>query len=539
MGVILSLNVGYIPKNNNDFNLKNNKSVKGRNFAATQRAQQNLFDKSSNGKFDASEAGKNFVKGVFSPVTQMFSSVKNFAIGAGIMAASTAVIIATGGAAAPILLAAGVGMGVLQAGSAAVKIVKAKNGDDIEKAFFDIGGATSTLGLSAIGAKPTLKQAGIKTDGLNTFSAIKKSFTSAKDMAVESYNVFKSGYYKANIANAVKIAKTPRNIKRYSKELCAEGQDTFKSSFNALKEVIPEEFQPRLKGRAKCEQSICEKMVKEMTLVIDDKIKTVKKNVNLSEAEREKSINLLLKERNEIRTNPTKAKGKVEDLLGARLTLDDISDKNIDKLVNALAEAARKGEIEILEIENYRGINSKYKGENDFYLTEAQVEKLANVSGNTDFVFKPKASGYTATQLKVKPKNGKVLELQIRGKKVDEFADIEHIPYDLSQGKDISKNNNQIGILLSKVQKTIQTMKKEDFARYQEYMYENYIHAQRVEKGLPSKAPQLPEGIDGILSVENIQQVASKIGKYDTKEIKNPFEIYSQLVAMSAIAKKD
>jgi hypothetical protein len=50
----------------------------------------------------------------------------------------TILLAATGGAAAPLLVATGVGLGIFQAGEGAYKIIKAKNGDDVEKAFYDI-----------------------------------------------------------------------------------------------------------------------------------------------------------------------------------------------------------------------------------------------------------------------------------------------------------------------------------------------------------------------------------------------------------------
>lgn len=41
-------------------------------------------------------------------------------------------------------------------------------------------------------------------------------------------------------------------------------------------------------------------------------------------------------------------------------------------------------------------------------------------------------------------KNGVVSEFQIRGKYINELAESEHIYYDLSEGKDISKGNPAI-----------------------------------------------------------------------------------------------
>lgn len=130
-------------------------------------------DESCDGRFSWGEAGKNFVKGLVSPITNMFSSPKNFLIGAAMIAGGVAVC-ALGGA--PLLIAAGVTMGAFQAGSAAYKAITAKNGDGVEKAFYDAGAATTTLGLSALGARAALRSTGVNTQNMSVGQAIVQSY---------------------------------------------------------------------------------------------------------------------------------------------------------------------------------------------------------------------------------------------------------------------------------------------------------------------------------------------------------------------------
>ena len=115
--------------------------------------------KSNDGRFSWGEAGKNFVGGLISPVTNMFKSPKNFLTGAGCIAAGIG-ICALGGA--PLLIGAGLAIGAIQAGKAVYKAVTAKDGDDVEKAFYDAGAATTSIGLSLIGAR-ALKASAAKT----------------------------------------------------------------------------------------------------------------------------------------------------------------------------------------------------------------------------------------------------------------------------------------------------------------------------------------------------------------------------------------
>lgn len=129
------------------------------------------IDLSNDGKFSKSEAARNLVKGFLSPVTFMFENPKNFITGVGIMATSAALMIATSGAVAPVLLAIGVGISSLQLGKGIYKVLKSKNGDNTEKAFFDIGMGSSGLGLSLLGAKNSLKQAHISINDLEHVQA--------------------------------------------------------------------------------------------------------------------------------------------------------------------------------------------------------------------------------------------------------------------------------------------------------------------------------------------------------------------------------
>lgn len=522
---------------NNINNYSKNSAFKGKSTKAenssvfTQIPQEVKIDKSNDGKFSVSEAGKNLVKGIVSPITNMFSSPKNFLLGAGMMAGSAVLIAATGGAIAPLFVAAGIGMGACQVAKAGYKFATAKNGDDVEKAFYDIGGATSTIGLSVAGARGSLKQASIKTEGLNTFSSVKTCFTSAKSLVKQSANVFKSGYYKTNLKSALNVAKTPQSIRKYSHELATESQENFNSSFNALKDVLPEEFQGALKGRSKCQVSIYEKMVRDRNS-LKNKISTIKKDSTLSKSEKAEMIKDIKTKITNIDTDANVAKALVEDGYGARIT--NVTPENTDKLVNALAKATKEGKIEITEIENYRGANEAFTTANDFYFNEAQMEKLTSVAKNATTTNNTKSSGYTAVQLKVKPRNAKTLELQIRGKEINNVADWEHILYDLRQGKDIAKGNNELGSILAEAKKAVVKMTPEQNTQYKKFVYDNYINAQAKEFGKTVSAPEPVKGLDSTLSVENLTNMHIQSTKSTPKTIRNPFDISAQSAVIAS-----
>ncbi len=514
--------------NNTSFKAQNKASKQPKVLTSNVSAK---IDKSCDGKFSISEAGKNLVKGIISPVTNMFSNPKNFAIGAGMIAASSAIIAATGGAAAPLFVIAGFGAGAFQAGKAGYKIIKAKNGDDIEKAFYDIGGAATTIGLSAASSRASLKQANIQTEALGKFASVKKCFTSAKDLTKESFNVLKSGYYKTNLKSAFTVLKNPQSLRKYSDELAIESKKNFENSYNQFKDILPEEFKGSLKGRAKCQVSIYEKMVKERNSLIKQ-INEIRKNKDFSFSEKIQKIKEIKAQITKIDTDANVAKGLVEDTYGARIV--EGSPKKIEKLVTSLEKAAKDGKIEILEIENYRGSNHKFYNNNEYYFTEKQMNRLGKFCDKTKIKNESKSSGYTAVQLKVKPKNGKVLELQIRGKEVNNVGDWEHIPYDIRQGKDIAKGNNELGCKLADVRNAANKLSKTQKTQYQKYIYENYMYAQAQEFGKTMTAPKLPDGINPVLSSDNLSKLHASSSKSVARGVKNPLDIRPQIAIVSA-----
>lgn len=513
-------------------------------------------DKSCDGKFSFSEALKNFGKGLVSPITNMFSSPENLIAGLGMIAGSALLIAATGGAAAPLLVAAGVATGAFQAGKGIYKIATAKNGDDVEKAFYDVGGATSTIGLSVAGAKASLKQANFETGDLNLLTATKKCFTASKDCAVDSIGSFTSGAFKSNLLTAYKNLSVPKNFKKYAKEIAAEKRD-FQRSFDGVRDTLPEEFRSSLGGRSKSELSILSKIINrrdEMLL----KIKKIQDNPELSAAEKQRKIDFYLKDdlfknvenfdlgalkknNYSIDDNPELIKALVEDQHGMRLVLKDVSPENMNKLIDNWVVETKKGNVEITEFENYCGHNPKYGQKNDYYFSDEQVARIQAASEEKGIKIRvspsSKVSGYTCAQLKIRAKNGQIMELQIRGDKINEFAEVEHFTYDVLSNKDISRGNNRVANLTTKTRKAILNLKSDaDMVdKYRKYNYDNYMYSQRVELGRATEKPALPDGINPILSCEDLFALHEKIGKLPSGLIKNPIAIKPQLGFIAGI----
>lgn len=101
-----------------------------------------------------------------------------------------------------------------------------------------------------------------------------------------------------------------------------------------------------------------------------------------------------------------------------------------------------------------------------------------------------KDSGYTSTQMNVTHKLDKTTtgngELQIRGTAVNIFGDVEHIPYDIRQGKITAKD-----VEYSEVYSTIKNMDDASYQKYNEYLAATYEWLRWQELGIETPQPKL------------------------------------------------
>lgn len=477
--------------------------------------------KANNGKFDFWQAMKNFGAGLVSPITSMFESKKNFIAGVATIAASAALVIATGGAAAPLLVVGGLVLGGIQVVKTVADFASAKNGDDIEKAFHTAGTATSIVGLSLLGAKSSLKQAGADSEALNSFGAVKKCFTNLKTFAGESFEMFKTGYFKTNLYNGLRPYVYAPRYKKLSKKLNRDARSNFVQDYNEIKNILPDEFHSMLSGRPKSKLSIFDKLLNRGTF--SRKILEARRNTKLSASEKGNLISELKADRKKFRDGEEFAKKLVDDLTGTRLVVKDPVPENMGKIVNALVKAIKNGEIKITEIKNYRGPESN----EGFYFTKEHIVKIDSAAKskgvNIEFLDdskKIKASGYCATQIKIQHKSGSVGELQIRGAHVDEVANWEHIPYDLRQNKDLVKGNKEMGKLLYPVKNAIKKLNNVEYKEYQNYLARVYKHARDKELGNIYAEPQLPQGYNKILSADSLRALFKETQKLNISDDK-------------------
>ncbi len=159
----------------------------------------------NDGKISLKEKVINFGKGIIRPIKTMFSSPKNIALTALSAVAAGGLIALTGGAAAPVMVAAGLLGGAFQIGKGIYRQIKAKTDDEARQAWQDMGSGTFTVGVSALGAKSALKAAKVANAKDMSFgSAILKCI---KDLPANLVNGFKTASNK--ISSLFGIVKPP------------------------------------------------------------------------------------------------------------------------------------------------------------------------------------------------------------------------------------------------------------------------------------------------------------------------------------------
>ena len=180
--------------------------------------EQNDPYAADDGKISTADKVKSFLKGVVSPVTSMFSSPKNFAIGALSMAAGAALIVATGGAAAPLFVAAGLVGGTIQFAKSAYGAAVATTDDEARAAWQGMGTGAGAVAGSVAGSKTALNAAGVNAAKTGIFASVVECFKAIPSCLSKSFNSFSSGAALVNLKSAlgIKSQATANNSKTNS-----------------------------------------------------------------------------------------------------------------------------------------------------------------------------------------------------------------------------------------------------------------------------------------------------------------------------------
>ncbi len=277
---------------------------------------------------------------------------------------------------------------------------------------------------------------------------------------------------------------------------------------NLLKEAGLNEI-GELKSRVKSEQSLYDKIANYLaenpSATIEDAVKSVRDAFG---------ARTIVESQDYTQHPEVKALIEARDIKGAQLRAAELqSAPALEKLKGIiLAQAQGKDGLETARISNYVSENGIP------YFSEAQLAELKQFGAqhgvNIDYVVKvdksdplyaqmkaegkkpttkAQPSGYTALQINFKTKTGEILEWQFRGDKVNNFAEGEHIPYDLRTNKDIIGTHKELEPLYEPIKELLskEKMSEETYNEYNRYLTDYYNHLRKLELGFESTEPKL------------------------------------------------
>ncbi len=172
---------------------------------------------------------------------------------------------------------------------------------------------------------------------------------------------------------------------------------------------------------------------------------------------------------------------------------------------------------------------SNYMGKDGIpYFSEKQVAMLQDYAAQHGIdlhvknnLTKVRASGYTALQMNFQTKDGFTFEWQLRGSKVNKFAECEHVPYDIREDKDVTGGRKFLKALYEPIENTVKGLSKEEFNKYNEYLTAHYEHLRKQELGFESTPPKLEDFNlkDPKLKAENLELLHEISDKLKNGEI--------------------
>ncbi|MBE7704687.1 MAG: hypothetical protein E7Z90_02595 [Cyanobacteria bacterium SIG29] len=165
--------------------------------------------------------------------------------------------------------------------------------------------------------------------------------------------------------------------------------------------------------------------------------------------------------------------------------------QNIDPTVASIIDKAKQ---KVKPLDVVTQLDDLYNGKG----AQVEIDDDNNTTvKNADSIIKNKGakkdSGYTSfqTNVKIKLSDGTIGngELQIRGSILNDFADVEHIPYDIRTDKIFETDGKYAPIM-----KIIKKMSPEEYEIYcKEYLQQEYNYLIQLERGIQLEPPNIEE----------------------------------------------
>lgn len=167
---------------------------------------------------------------------------------------------------------------------------------------------------------------------------------------------------------------------------------------------------------------------------------------------------------------------KMGDVAGARIILRSGYHQDFDLLFTELGNMVKHGDLTIREIENYR-LTPK-----DSYVSTKTLDKFEEICNKAGMYPSRKEqaipNGYTAVHLTVELPDGKLAEIQIMGRDMENVKEVEDFYYKYRFNKGLAKKYRPIQNLLERLMPTLDDFQKQALDKY---IKDSYIHAKELE----------------------------------------------------------
>lgn len=305
------------------------------------------------------------------------------------------------------------------------------------------------------------------------------------------------------------------NINQNSQDIARTIHEKSAESLKTIEQLFGVQKGKKIDGtllmyREKGENGLNKKYYRKV-LQYDSMIEKVKKNEltpaqiaegkkPLTPEEQNAEIQRLTAEKERLIGNMQAAMARFGDAQGARIVMDNPTPEKTEELTQNIIKGIEKGDIEVIDFENYG------KDDESTYFTREQIERISEASGGGNDKINPlpkvKASNYTTTQMVLKLKNGTYLELQIRGEKINDLAEAEHILYKIREGEGGPAT-------VEKAYKQVMS-NPELNKKYEQYVSEYYDYSRKLEMGQNAKPPELPDGLAKVLDMDYLLNLVKK-----------------------------
>lgn len=207
------------------------------------------------------------------------------------------------------------------------------------------------------------------------------------------------------------------------------------------------------------------------------------------------------------------AMAKIDDLIRARIILDNTGSNDGDAVVTKIIKAIKLGKLKVVEITSYRPDNLQERKKYEYVKTPKvrELAKTARDNGQTPTVKgEEKETGYLAMHIIFLLESGHRAELQIMGVNVARLKEVEDVCFKIKCNKSLDPAFGEVVKAIKKLQADPNLMD-----RYNLYTKEAYRHERLKERRgddedfLKLTDPLIPE----ILDFNNVARIVAAVNR--------------------------